>query len=283
MAFSLPVRVATPPSLVLDPIFSLLYEDNEASLAHFIDNKAPLPLNGVINDPRVMEYLLTREPGPKVEYKNLRPALAALRPFLSASPHGRKLMAFYKQLLQLQGRWAIAAAEMATFDLYVKFYQVLFIDHGDKKLVDHVVKMVPDAAYKIATYTTGNRDQFTTMAKAEKQRLVKNTRAAAQKLFDFKASKGFFQQHGKLVAAIERSEKQLKACREKAVRRRREAVERRAAALAAAQGHNEATLTRQMGMAGMTPHVPQVENSVVDWTQEVSSACFAVEAEPGQP
>ncbi|EXJ83085.1 hypothetical protein A1O1_06703 [Capronia coronata CBS 617.96] len=280
MAFSLPVRIATPPSLILDPIFSLLYEDNEASLTHFITNKSPLPLGGVINDPAVMDYLLSREPGPKVEYKNLRPALAVLRPFLSVSLYGKKLMAFYKQLLQLQGRWAIAAAEMVTFDVYVKFYITLFIDHSDKKLADHVFKVVPGAAYSIATYTAGSREQFNLMVKAEKERLIKNTRAAAAKLFDFKVSKDFFQQHGKLVAAIEHSEKKLKDCREKTIRRKREAAHRRAAMVAAAQERNEAALHRQMGMSGLTAHVPHVEDSVVDWTEEITKECFSSKEKP---
>lgn len=275
-AFSLPVRVATPPSLTLDPIFSLLYEDNEASLTHFINNKAPLPLVGVTNDPTVMDYLLTKEPGPKVEYKNLRPALAALRPFLAANANGKKLMLFYKTLLQLQGRWAIAAAEMVTFDLYVKLYQSLFIDRDDKKLVDHIVKVIPDAAYKLATHTGGTREQFQKMIKSEKERLVTNTRAAAEKLFDFKVAKDFYIYHGKLVAAIEHSEKKLKACREKLIRRKREAAERRAAAIAAAQEHNEAFHDSQMGMAGAIPIEPHVESRLNDWTKQMAKEVLSI-------
>ncbi|EHY53351.1 hypothetical protein HRR83_003561 [Exophiala dermatitidis] len=274
MSFSLPVRVAAPRTLCLDPIFSLLYEDNEASLTHFLKNQAPLPIKGIINNPTVMDYLLSREAGPKVEYKNLRPALAALRPFLSRSANGKTLLAFYRKLLQLQGRWVIAAAEMVTFDMYTKLYQALFIDRNDQRLLDHIVKVVPNAAQIIATKTTCTAEQFALMVQDEKERLAKDTRAAAEKLFDYKVTNEFFQQHGKLLASIEICEKQFKAARARLNRRRQEAMDRRAAGLVTAYERNIATLPRQMGMAGMTPSTAEMEQSVIEWAQKAGRMCF---------
>ncbi len=37
---------------------------------------------------------------------------------------------------------------------------------------------------------------------------------------------------------------------------------------------NEGNLHRQMGMAGMTPHLPHVEDSVVDWVKETKNDLF---------
>lgn len=270
MTLTLPLRGRVSPTLTLDPIFSLLYEDNEKNLKHLIDNKAPLPLHDVVHNSEFMEYLLNKEPGPKVEYANLRPALTAMRAFLIMSPHGKKLLAFYKHLLQLQGRWAVAVAEMLTFNIYLKLTQVLYIDRDDKKLMAHIIKLVPDAAFKIATYTTGDRRQFSMMVKSEKDRLLKETRAAAENLFNLKVSNDFWNQHGKLVAAIEHSEKKLQESRERHARRKHERLQR----VLAAQARNEATLSRQMGMAGMTPHLPHVENSVCEYTRELREDYF---------
>jgi hypothetical protein len=218
-----------------------------------------------------MEYLMAKEPGPKLEYQNLRPALTALRGFLMVSPNGQKLMAFYKQLLQLQGRWAMAAAEMLAFDTYIKMVHVLFVDRDDPTLVAHMTKVVPIAAYKIAANSIPTRAHFDQILQAEKDRLHQATRAAAERLFDFKVSKDFWNQHGKLVTAIEHCEKKLKELREKTVRRKCEREEARRLAYE----RNEAMRHRQMGMAGMTPHSAQVERAVVQWVRESKEDYFS--------
>lgn len=271
MTFTLPLRAMAPSSLTLDPVFSLLYEDNEKGLTRLLDNKSPLLRAEILRNKPFMEYLMTKEPGPKVEYQNLRPALTALRSFLIVSPQGKKLLEFYRHLLQLQGHWAIATAEMLAFDMYVKITQSVYIDRADDKLMSHITKLVPTAAEKLAKHGAFDHGQFDMILVEERARLGEASRDAAEKLFNLKVSQDFWGQHGKLVAAIEHSEKKLQEIREKTLRRKREHEARRRAAYAS----NEALRDRQMGMAGMTPHSPQVERAVVGWVKDVKDDYFS--------
>lgn len=259
-----------PSSVTLDPIFSLLYENNKPALTHLINNKAPLPLKDVISNGPFMEYILSKETGPKVEYKNLRPALTAMRGFLIMSPTGKKLLEFYRQLLQLQARWAIAFAEQAAFEIWKTLTQVLYIDRHDTQLMAHITHYVPDAQHKIATCTVGNRDQFNMMVVGEQTRLRNKTREANHALHSFKSASAFWTEHGRLVAAIEHCEKKLKEIRHRNAQYKREQEVR----VRAAYARNEANLRRQMGMAGMTPHPPNVGEQVVDWVTDVKNDYF---------
>lgn len=269
--FTLPLRVAVPKSLTLDPVFSLLYEDNKKALTQLVDYKTPLTVKDIIINEAFIDYVISKEPGPKVQYQNLRPALSAIRPFLTASPNGNKLMAFYKNLLQLQGRWIMASSEFLAFDMYFKLMLSIFMDQDDKKLMAHVTKMVSGAQKKVESLKNFDRNQFTMLMSSERERLQKVAHAAVEPLFHLKVSKDFWTQHGKLVAAIEHHEKKLLEIRERNARRKAE----REARLRALRASNTANLSRQMGMAGKTPHLPHVEDSVCDYTKEVCNDYFS--------
>ncbi|KAI1626461.1 hypothetical protein EDD37DRAFT_348208 [Exophiala viscosa] len=269
-AFNLPIRFMLPTSVTLDPVFSLLYEDNGPAVTHLIVNKAPLPLKHVINNGPFMEYILSKEAGPKIEYKNLRPALTAMRGFLIMSPTGKQLLDFYRQLLQLQARWAIALAEQIIFEIWKTITQALYIDRCDSQLETHIGQYVPDAKYKIDTCTVGNRNQFDMMIVGELGRLRNKTREAGEALHMFKSSPTFWTQHGKLVASIEHCEKKLAEVRRRNVLRKREQQAR----VNAAYARNGANLHRQMGRAGMTPQPPHVQEEVVDWVKDVKDDYF---------
>ena len=276
LTFNLALRSAVPSSLVVEPAFTLLYEDNHQALKHLIDNKTPLPLQNVVQNPNFMSFILEKERGPKLEYDNLRPVLSAMRPWMLASTNGQKLMDFYRTLLRLQGKWAVAAAEMITFDIYVKLIQVLYIDRDDDKLLTHIHKHFPNAQNKIASFTISDRQQFNVLITTEKDRLAKQTWTAADALFSFKTSDHFLTQHSKLVATIEYYEKKLKELRDKTARRRREHIAKRMAA----RSLNEATVNRQMGMSGMVPHAPYVERSVEEYVNEMRERYFNFNGEP---
>ncbi|KIV84122.1 hypothetical protein PV11_06095 [Exophiala sideris] len=269
-SFNLPLRFMLPTSVTLDPVFALLYENKGPALTHLIVNKAPLPLKNVINNGPFMEYILNKESGPKVEYKNLRPALTAMRGFLIMSPTGKQLLDFYRQLLQLQARWAIAYAEQINFEIWKTITQALYIDRCDTQLETHICQYVPDAQTKIVTCTVGNRHQFDMMILGELGRLRNKTRDASDALHTFKSSPVLWTQHGKLVASIEHCEKKLAEIRQRSAVRKREQQAR----VNAACVRNGANLHRQMGMGGMTPNLPHVEEEVVDWVNDAKNEYF---------
>jgi hypothetical protein len=260
MTLTLPLRL-TKPSLSLDPTFALLYEDNESALKHFLDNKSPLPLKDVLKTTDFMEYLVGCEPGPKVQYQNLRPSLSALRGFLLSTDKGKTLLAFFKELLQIQGHWLIAAAEQHAFDLYCKLTQALLIDGDDEKLATHFIKMVPDAASKLAFPLT--RSQFDMLVADEQARLRQVTREAALKLFHFKTATIFWNRYTSLLAAIDAAEQTLTAVRADAARRKHAHDARRKAAYA----RNSLQVHRQMGTPPAAPHTPQAEASIAEWVR----------------
>ncbi|EXJ69463.1 uncharacterized protein A1O5_07499 [Cladophialophora psammophila CBS 110553] len=273
---TLPLRTAPPKSVTLDPYFTLLYEDNKKALKHFLDNKVPLPVNDILATPRLVEYLLSKEPGPKVQYENLRPALTAIRSFLLSSPGGKKLLAFYKHLLKVQGRWLMTTAELIGFELYIKLTHALFISRDDKKLLAHFVKVIPGAVSKVANYTDIDRATFDALLNLEKNRLQEASTTATDNLFNFKVSKEFYHTHGKLLTAIEIHEAKLEELRERAARRKAE----RQARIRAAYAANAVTFSRQMGMAGMIPYHPQVEASVCQYAKEICEEFFSFNGEP---
>ncbi|KIX96184.1 uncharacterized protein Z520_07962 [Fonsecaea multimorphosa CBS 102226] len=274
---TLALRAAPPKSVTLDPYFTLLYEDNKKALLHFLHHKAALPVQDMLGTPRFVEYLLSKEPGPKVQYANLRPALSAIRSFLVSSHGGKKLLAFYKHLLQVQGRWLMAAAEFVGFELYVKLTRALFITRDDKQLLAHFMKVIPNALSKLANCSNVDRASFEAQVNVEKTRLQEASVAAADSLFNFKVSKEFYYTHGKLLTAMEVHEKKLQELRERAVRRKAE----RQARIQAAYARNSATLSRQMGMTGMTPHNPQVEASVFQYTKRIRDEFFSFGEDTG--
>ncbi|OAG37078.1 hypothetical protein AYO21_08726 [Fonsecaea monophora] len=274
---TLPLRTAPSKSVTLDPYFTLLYEDNKRSLQHFLDNKAPLPGKIVLATPRFVEYLLSKEPGPKVQYENLRPALSAIRSFLVSSPGGKKLLAFYKHLLQLQGRWLMATAELVSFELYIKLTHNLFISRDDKKLMAHCIKVIPDALSKVANYSNVDRATFDTILNLEKNRLQEASSTAADILFNFKVSKDFYLTHGRLLTAIEVHEAKLEELRVRAARRKAE----RQARIQAAYARNSSPFSQQIGMVGMTPVHPHVEASISQYAQAIRDEFFSFNGNTG--
>ncbi|KIX05546.1 uncharacterized protein Z518_06418 [Rhinocladiella mackenziei CBS 650.93] len=263
---TLQLRPTVPSSITLDPLFTLLYEDNRKALTHLIDRKAPLPLNDVLENATFVEFVMSKEPGPKVEYQNIRPAFTALRAYLVLSPTGKKLMTFYKTLLQMQARWVIATVEVLTFDIYVKLTQVLYIDRDDKRLMAQMIKYVPDAAVRIATHTTGDRTAFNKSIFAQKKRLTSAVVTAAETLFNYKVSPEFVQNHGKLLVAIELGGKKVQAARENHVRHQ--------AKIHQARERNKAMDARQIGMAGMIPQLPRFEDSSLEYVNDMKDECL---------
>ncbi|KIW58113.1 hypothetical protein PV05_02663 [Exophiala xenobiotica] len=267
---TLPLRGVRPKSLTLDPIFTVLYENNEQALSQLVYNRAPLPLDTVVQNPTFLEYLLTKEPGPGIEYDKLRPAVSALRGYLVMSSYGKQLLDFYRASLQYQGQWIVAAAEQCAFEIWAKLVQALFIDRNDKQLLTSIIKIIPNAAVDLWTNDFINHNQFNTLVVNEQARLRRATQEAGHRLYLFKTSTNFWNQHCKLVASIEHCEKKLQELRNRAAERKSKREE--GARTVCMQ--NEGNLHRQMGMAGMTPHLPHVEDSVVDWVKETKNDLF---------
>lgn len=264
--FALPVRRLVPKtSVTLDPVFTLVYEDNKAALKDFLKDKMPLDLDESLRDQKFMDYILSKEPGPSVEYKNLRPALSAMRGFLDCSPEGKKLMGFYKYFLQLQAHWAIATAEMYLFETYANMSRALFIDHSDEKLLAHIEEVYPEGLQLVEANKKVDAPVLENCLLRQLNSLREIHLIAGEKLFDFKVSKDFFTQHGKLVTAIEVHEKKLEEVRERELRRKAA----RAARVKAAREANlsAANFPYQMGNVRVT-NCPIQRDRLVQWVRD---------------
>ncbi|KAJ9634000.1 uncharacterized protein PV06_08550 [Exophiala oligosperma] len=269
--FTLPFRKATTPSLTLDPCFKVLYENNKQNLTFFVTTKAPLPLSEVTKSKPFIGYLSTKEPGPVVEYDNMRTAIAAMRGYLMCTPHGVKMMDFYKDLLRLQGHWLIALAEQCAFDTWIKLTQALLIDRNDDALLESVTQTIPTAASNLCVSGFIDRYQFAQLVQHEQSRLRLQCHEAAEELYAFKTSKDFWNQHTKLVAMVEHCENKLREIRQRSARRK---TQRIAKSRAAAE-YNSDIFTRQMGMsARYFPQPPHVTRRVDNWMTETRNRCF---------
>ncbi|KAL6247744.1 hypothetical protein RBB50_005092 [Rhinocladiella similis] len=268
--FTLPFRKATPKSLTLDPCFKVLYENNKNTLSHFVSTKAPLPLQEVVSNGPFVGYLSTKEPGPVVEYQNMRIAIGAMRGNLISTPHGVKMLNFYKELLRLQGHWLIALAEQCAFDTWVKLTQTLLIDRNDEPLLKCVAKTIPSAASKLCTSGFIDHNQFTHLVKDEQARLRFKCHDAGEALYAFKTSKDFWNEHTKLVAMVEHCENKLREIRQRTAKRKTQ----RAARTRAAAEYNHDVLPRQMGMTGTPTQSPHIEQRMNNWMRETMHRCF---------
>ena len=274
--FNLALRTSPPkprPSLVDDPIFVMLYANNLANLRHVINNKTPLPRKAVLENAKLVEYVQSQEPGPAVQYENIRPALSAVRSFLVTSHQGKQLLSFFKKVLQVQGLYITTSAEVLAFEIFVKLYHSYFIAHNDQKLIDHVQKIVPEARYVSFTCTNADLTYFDMFVATERPRFHGACSTANDNILKMKCSKEFLYMHGRLLTTIEMHEAQLKKARDREIRR---IAERRARAQAAFI-QNGYGLNRQMGTAGLTAHTQHVEDSVVEFTRETRYEFFPSE------
>jgi hypothetical protein len=267
MTFTLPLRAPKASnSVTLLACFTLCYEGKPAALAHLLEKKTPLPLKDLFPNNEFMAYIISKEPGPSVQYENLRPALTALRSWLRVSANGRKLLTFYKDFLQLHGQWVVAAAEQEAFEIHTHLTHALYLNTGDQRLMAHLKKHVPDVAGKLAINPMGNRAEWDASIKATQEHLKQKTYAFAEHLHALKTSDAFWTQHGRLLAAIELSEKKLRNLRA------REASH--GSHLRTARRRNDRVTVRQMGTSGTVPHLPHVEDSVRDFTKEEKLSYF---------
>ncbi|EXJ54406.1 hypothetical protein A1O7_09745 [Cladophialophora yegresii CBS 114405] len=272
---SLPLRQrvpdapAKPSSLVDDPVFNLLYAGNETTLRQFLEN--PTPLTRDDNLANVYRYVKAKgEPGPRVQYDHLPYSLSAMRNFLQGSSHGKQLLSFFKGVLQTQGGYIVTAAEMAAFEIFVKMTEALFIHRNDNRLREHVISVVPEAQYTMPTYTGHERQFFHMYSTNMLQQLRDANATATRNLLDLKNSKEFARKHRQLLKANELHESKLSEIRRRAAKRKAE----HKAKLQRARARNDATLNRQMGMAGLTSHTPHVERSVVEYVQDTTGEFF---------
>jgi len=278
MTFSLPMR-ATPKSpsnsVTLLPTFTLCYEDKPKALIHLLETKTALPLKDLFTNNEFMAYVISKEPGPSVQYENLRPALTALRPWLRVSASGSKLLAFYKDFLQLHGQWVVAAAQQAGFEIHTQLMHALYLQKGgDEQLVAHLKKHIPDLANKLSTTDNPipNRAEWDATVKTTLEKLKAKATSLAEHLHDLKTSSTFWTQHGRLLAAIELSETKL--------RNMRALNAGHSTHMGSARRRNDRVTLRQLGTSGTVPHLPHFEESVRDFTKEEKASYFNFNSNP---
>ncbi|KIW09989.1 hypothetical protein PV08_11765 [Exophiala spinifera] len=268
--FTLPFRKANTKSLTLDPCFKVLYENNKETLTHFVTTLSPLPLKTIVSNGTFVGYLSTKEPGPLVEYNNMRTAIGAMRKIMMTTPHGVKMINFYKELLRLQGHWLLALAEQCAFHTYVKLTQALLIDRNDEALLKSVSKTIPETASKLCTTGFISRNQFTDLVMTEQSRLRFKCHEASEKLYDFKTSKDFWNQHTKLVAMIEHCENKLREIRKRSAKRKQQRIARARAAVE----ENSDSIHCQMGTVGEFPQPPHITAAYDNWMEETRLKYF---------
>jgi hypothetical protein len=270
MNFTLALRDALPcTSITLDPVFSLLYEDNKATLSHLVNLQKPLDLKQAFPNNKFMAWVTDNEPGPKVQYQNLRPALSAMKSWLQQSASGKDLIRFYRDFIQLHGKWALAAAQYVLFYIHCKLTQALYFGQGDAKLIAQITKYVPDAQDKINAVGKLDLEKFNLLVKNKKATLLAKAYDAGKELFDFKVTQTFCKQHAKLVGTIEATEKKMHQIRERNGRVTKLQQKRRAL-----RQRNEANALRQMGATALSPQSSHVQTSVRQFVDEESNHYF---------
>jgi hypothetical protein len=220
---------------------------------------------------KLFDYVKTlEEPGVAFAYDVLPISLGAMRIFLIESPAGKQLLSYYKNLLQVQGKYIVTRSEELAFDLVVKMTRSFFTRQDDPQLTDHILAILPEAAETIVPYTENERRFFEIWASGVKERLKEKCAKATSELVTLKSSEEFSRKHRQLLKAHEVHEAKLAEFRRRDAYRKNE----REAKLRSIRGRNNQTIRRQMGMNGMTSHTPHVEQSVVDYVQETSNDFF---------
>ena len=252
------------PSVVDDPIFGMLFENNLANLIYVINNKTPLPRETLLRVTKLVEDCQSKEPGPLVQYANIRPALSAVRRYLVGSHAGKQLLAFFKKVLQTQGLYIAAATEVLGFEIFVRIYQGYFLGPTDQKLLEYVHKVFPEALLEKPTYTEIDCQWFDMWVSTERPRLHGAFRTAFNNVLKMKYSKEFAHMHSKLLSAIDLHEQQLMKARKKETER----MAARQAKAGAVFIQNNTTLNRQMGTSGLTAHNQHTERSVMEFVRD---------------
>ena len=100
----------------------LLYATNPHVMAHFNKTRKNIPTHMVHADSRIIQILVDNEPGPRVDYDNLRANLTELAPFIVCTENGFDLFGFFHTLLKASEAWLDAAVEYHSF---MSFYETI--------------------------------------------------------------------------------------------------------------------------------------------------------------
>ncbi|KAK5053262.1 hypothetical protein LTR84_002236 [Exophiala bonariae] len=270
MTFNLPLRLSSsnPSSSITNhPSFAFCYADKPAALTHFLEKKSPLAPKDLFANHEFMTYIMSKEEGPTVQYENLRPALTALRPWLRLSPNGRKLLNFYKDFLQLHGQWVMAATEQASYEIHIQLTIAVYLKRGrDQKLLAQMEKDLPGITVAIMNHQTPCPPNFEKCTQAKIAAMSQKTNELVRRLTDLKKSNEFKTQHSRLLATMALAEKKLEKMRSQ--RKSREAAQ------AALRRSNDSDNVRQLGTTGMVRHLPHVEESLREFTEEEKDTYF---------
>ena len=96
----------------------LVYTDNPHGKDYSRRTHEAIPASNILNDTRVTKLLRACEPGPSVDYENLRANLIEMNPFLTRAAKGPALMLFFSDLVRASKAYLAAAVDYYNFAAY---------------------------------------------------------------------------------------------------------------------------------------------------------------------
>ena len=111
------------------PYFHQLgYTENPHGRAYFNRTHEAIPASNILNDTRVTKLLRNCEPGPSVDYENLRANLIEMNPFLTRAARGPALMLFFSELVSCSKDYMAAAVDYYNYAAYFEEMLVYLSD-----------------------------------------------------------------------------------------------------------------------------------------------------------
>lgn len=242
--------------------FFCLYLNQPKALLHFLNVKAPVPLESLLENNNLVTYLVTKEPGPNIQHAGVRRVLQATRGWFLASPTRTKLMEFYNDYLQLRSRWLMAKVEAIAFATHSHFTQEIYFAKDNRILVEMLKSHLPniDLDSKLNDFPVMTIDQYLQVMTPTYQRLRAKADDLDKQLADVKSSEQMRVAHGSLLNCINAYETSVMAVKNREYEKR--------VRIHQAQQRNNATTRRQMGNAGKNPLAPRVVRTVKEFVRE---------------
>lgn len=242
--------------------FFCLYLDRPEALLHFLNVKAPIPLDTLLENNSLVAYLVSKEPGPNIQHAGVRRVLQATRGWFLASPTRTKLMEFYNDYLQLRSRWLMAKVEAIAFATHSHLTQAIYFAKGNKPLIEIFKTQLPnvDLDSKLKDFPAMTIDQYLQVMTPTYQRLRIKADDLDKKLSEIKSSEEMRVAHGALLNCIHAYQTSVMAVKNREYEKR--------VRIHQAQQRNNATTRRQMGNAGKNPLAPRVVRTVKEFVRE---------------
>ena len=111
-----------------DQIYAILYGSNTKIASHSIATRMPPSVNCLLSNKKIVDILLTLEPGPAVDYHALLTNLRVLEHHMRGTPSGPGLINFFENLMQFRTAWLNSIAQQTACYAHDQCLKTYFVD-----------------------------------------------------------------------------------------------------------------------------------------------------------